>query len=372
VILRGEAGEDFLRGGDQTNLILGGDGDDLLLGGRGRDVLIGGLGGDLLVGFGEQDVLIGVEVGNSDDELLTLWDTWNSSTSFEDREIAVRQIASLIEDDSRNYLFGGLGRDLSLRLLLGEGEAGSADADDGTWADLFAAMQDFAGIYLAGSNPVDLHDVDGNGHVSPSDALKIINQLNVRGSRSLDQGFEQYGDCSSSSGTDPAACAAAWTGGNVFLDVNLDEIISPADVLAVINRLNADAASNRRAEGEWVAPNDPVATAATDDLPESRIGISHDETALYQAIGEWSSGRSYLEPVDNLRADTGLILSGMCAQLATSGPDATVFDDGVGGNVEAEKGRDLFFAALADLHGNEDRMRDKKPGEPFDLIFDLP
>jgi hypothetical protein len=371
VILRGEAGDDFLRGGNQTILILGGDGNDLLMGGRGRDVLIGGSGRDLLLGFGGQDLLIGGATENGDDELIQLWDTWNSPGSFEDREVAVRQIVSLVADPSWNFLFGGADRDLFLNVRAGEGEAGSAEADDGNWADLFTAMQDFAGIYLAGSNPVDLHDVDGSGYVSPLDALKIINQLNARGSHSLDDGFEQYSDCSSSSGTDPEACVAVWTGGNVFLDANLDDEITPADLLEVISRLNADAAVRARGEGESLTSIDLIAAATANDSRESRAGMSHNVTALDLVLDEWNSGRSYPEHVDNLRADDGPILSGRGAQLATSGPDAAVFDDGVRGDMKAEKGRDLFFADLADLHGDEDRVRDKKPDERFDLMTGL-
>lgn len=67
-------------------------------------------------------------------------------------------------------------------------------------------------------NPTNRHDVNGDAEVSPIDALLVINDLNLRGSRSL----------ASTNFVPPP-----------FIDVSGDGSVSPIDVLLVINYLNA-------------------------------------------------------------------------------------------------------------------------------------
>ncbi len=80
-------------------------------------------------------------------------------------------------------------------------------------------------------NPVNRHDVNRDNEVSPIDALLIINELNLRGSRSL-------------------------TGTNFipppFIDVNGDSSVSPIDVLLVINFMNTRASGE--GEGQMSPP----------------------------------------------------------------------------------------------------------------------
>ncbi|MBC8872707.1 MAG: hypothetical protein H8E44_25015 [Planctomycetes bacterium] len=164
VVLKGDAGDDFLRGTNGPNVILGGPGNDTLVGGYGHDVLNGGEGQDLLMGYDGTDVLVG-----------------------------------------------------------------------------------------AGSNHVDMHDVNGDGHVTPLDVLLLLNNLNANGSRRLDE----IPDATSVSNAcnlntvaggwdNPTSCFNSVVGGP-FLDVNLDDMISPLDLLHLINRFNAEKASG---EGE--------------------------------------------------------------------------------------------------------------------------
>ncbi|MEZ6115361.1 MAG: dockerin type I domain-containing protein [Pirellulaceae bacterium] len=70
-------------------------------------------------------------------------------------------------------------------------------------------------------NSMNRLDVNADGHVSPIDALEVINRLNTFGAGSLDtpQEFD----------TPPP-----------YLDVNGDNFLSPIDALDVINFLNAD------------------------------------------------------------------------------------------------------------------------------------
>ncbi len=83
-------------------------------------------------------------------------------------------------------------------------------------------------------NPRDRHDVNQDGVVSPGDALRVINAMNLHGAGRLDAlipGGSQYAPPRS------------------FLDVNGDQFVSPGDVLGVINRLNGARSSG--AEGEF-------------------------------------------------------------------------------------------------------------------------
>ncbi len=71
----------------------------------------------------------------------------------------------------------------------------------------------------AWQNPIDAHDVTNDGMLTPLDVLVLLNDLNASGTREL-----------------PNPPPAEVTH---YLDVNGDQFISPADVIAVINELNA-------------------------------------------------------------------------------------------------------------------------------------
>ncbi|HEX7812606.1 MAG TPA: tandem-95 repeat protein, partial [Burkholderiales bacterium] len=64
--LRGEAGNDDLRGGADADYLVGGDGNDVLRGKAGNDWILGGAGKDTLFGDDGNDVLVG---GEGDDVL---------------------------------------------------------------------------------------------------------------------------------------------------------------------------------------------------------------------------------------------------------------------------------------------------------------
>ena len=74
-------------------------------------------------------------------------------------------------------------------------------------------------------NPNNPLDVDGNGLISPLDALQVINDLNSRGSRPLDPPPLD---------TDPS-------GPPPYIDVDGNNLLTPLDALLVINALNANA-----------------------------------------------------------------------------------------------------------------------------------
>jgi hypothetical protein len=108
-------------------------------------------------------------------------------------------------------------------------------------------------------NATNRHDVNNSGDVSPLDALLIINELNLRGSRVL-------------------------TGTNFvpppFIDVSGDSSVSPLDVLLVINYLNLRSGSG---EGEDAMAPPPAGL----DSGEQNLGSSASST-LPPAAGESS------------------------------------------------------------------------------------
>ncbi len=70
-------------------------------------------------------------------------------------------------------------------------------------------------------NPLIAQDVDYDFNVSPRDVLLIVNELNGKGARELDNGP-----------VDP--------NGKAFIDVNGDGAVSPIDALAIVNYLNGE------------------------------------------------------------------------------------------------------------------------------------
>lgn len=86
-------------------------------------------------------------------------------------------------------------------------------------------------------NPLDVND---DTHVSPSDALTVINTLNAGGSRQV----SQYS----------MATSGQLAGG--YVDVNSDGFVAPIDALLVINALNAGSSQSfvPSGEGESAAP----------------------------------------------------------------------------------------------------------------------
>jgi alkaline phosphatase len=126
VLLDGGLGNDILVGGKlATNVLVGGLGDDRIVGGLRGDVLIGGRGADHLqgglLGSGD-DLLIGGETAYDldRDALLAISTRWSSGGSYLARVDALRNgsnglpalnARTVFDDDTRDQLFGGLGRD---------------------------------------------------------------------------------------------------------------------------------------------------------------------------------------------------------------------------------------------------------------------
>jgi hypothetical protein len=116
---------------------------------------------------------------------------------------------------------------------------------------------------VGGTNPDDARDVNGDGRVTPLDALLLINELNQTGPR-------------------PAAVSASQ---GPYLDVTRDGTLSPNDALLVINFLNLQAAV-AGGEGEASGRATGVVWPATSfvSLPSLPVG-----GAVISQASEWDA-----------------------------------------------------------------------------------
>ena len=100
---------------------------------------------------------------------------------------------------------------------------------------------------LSATNPENPLDVNNDGHTSPVDALWMINELNARGSRPLDEVI--------------VAANYQELAAGAYLDPSGDGFLSPIDSLLVINFLNGQSIA-AAAEGEdGVSEVDPEASS---------------------------------------------------------------------------------------------------------------
>ena len=120
-VLLGGAGNDILVGGPGNNVLVGGDGTDILIGAGGRDLMIGGKGSDLLTGGTGEDILIGgyTTYDSNVASLDAIMAIWTSGGSFSARVASLTGTSGLLkagttvlDDDSKDVMDGGSGRDL--------------------------------------------------------------------------------------------------------------------------------------------------------------------------------------------------------------------------------------------------------------------
>jgi len=147
-------------------------------------------------------------------------------------------------------------------------------------------------------NYSSIHDVNADGHISPKDAIYVINQINQGESEAL-----------------------AWPRPNgkevPYYDVNRDGISSPIDALTVINELNSMSQSDE-GEGEYYLPNSfaqggqVVTSAVIDSDVDASVADSVDAAFLKIGMAEYNTSatvdsveateleRSLNEPSDEL------------------------------------------------------------------------
>jgi Ca2+-binding RTX toxin-like protein len=158
-IVRGDAGNDRMKGGGGSDILIGGDNDDLLVGGGGRDVLIGGIGSDRMVGNADDDILIAgsTDFDSNDAALCSILAEWTSARSYTVRVQNLRDgtgstsrlngsvflTDSTVHDDGVvDMLTGSSGQDWFLSNQGGDNGAAKDKVTD-LHADEFASDLDF-------------------------------------------------------------------------------------------------------------------------------------------------------------------------------------------------------------------------------------
>ncbi len=139
-------------------------------------------------------------------------------------------------------------------------------------------------------NPVEPRDVNGDGQITPVDALILINQLNSFGPGPLGGNSARGG-----SGEGP-----------MWVDVNGDGIISPLDVLIIINWLNRRrlvAVSETQVEGEappTLTAQDPFKSPSQAGPQNPLVGpvyaADSSSDTLAEASTAWDEGTIYACP----------------------------------------------------------------------------
>lgn len=125
------------------------------------------------------------------------------------------------------------------------------------------------------TNPDNNMDVNGDGVVSPLDVLLVINDMNSYGSRPLTAG---EGEASNA--------------GHIFLDVNADLHVSPIDALLIITHLNESGG-----EGESAAVDAPVALLDETDPLDGVIETFAADSGESVASASASAIDVYVMPV---------------------------------------------------------------------------
>ena len=275
-ILVGNGGDDVLEGGSQQSRIFGGIGDDLVLGGNSRDFLYGGDGNDEIRGRDGNDFADGGEGddrmfgGIGDDRLLGgAGDDLIEGEVGDDRLFGQTGNDRLFGGAGNDFVKGGFGNDLLL------GEAGN-DRLSGEWGDDRLEGGSGADTLLGGPgtdeliddstsggepelivlDPLLSRDVNGDGRISPLDALLIINQLarGTSGGIAVESELQQR------------------------YDSNGDDQISPRDALLVINYLAAERRyPSEESLGETLSHTaDEIAGSVADAASQQAQGLATD------------------------------------------------------------------------------------------------
>ncbi|MCU0963289.1 MAG: dockerin type I domain-containing protein, partial [Pirellulaceae bacterium] len=227
--------------------LIGGDATDLIFAGRGEDVLIGRGGNDFLYADTDFDGVGGGVLYLTEATDETLGDVLEGGAGTN----SAAQVGALDRVGGINgtLLDGGACKDVITWLKaqivsLGGGPAASAAAvnllvSQGL-AALGVSLRDPIGPAVIVPLSISLlrqrMDVNGDGELSPRDALLVINLLNTVGPGSTSEVQQRLRDASGGEGEG---------GGDDYFDVNADGYLSARDALLIINELNRP-----EAEGE--------------------------------------------------------------------------------------------------------------------------
>jgi len=146
-------------------------------------------------------------------------------------------------------------------------------------------------------NPNHATDVDASGLVTPLDALLVINKVNADGSGSLDVTLGETNQSATGEGEADARISAP------FYDVNGDYVISPLDVLLVVNELNGADSTDGTAKAEGEAVGFAWAKVPPRRFSDGRPSVAevsrsgdHDTTGFFRAGSGALLGAGLLTP----------------------------------------------------------------------------
>ena len=148
-------------------------------------------------------------------------------------------------------------------------------------------------VVLLAHNAVMPQDVNADGLVSPLDALLVINSL-------LDAGSAGSGTSGISPQAATPSTSSASNATQYFLDVNGDGTVSPIDALLVINSLldpapqPAAATSSADDSSGSVAPQ--AATSSTADFPAVMAAVAVDQAMHQMSDSVDSDGATSIDP----------------------------------------------------------------------------
>ncbi len=147
----------------------------------------------------------------------------------------------------------------------------------------------FSPVIYLWQNSLEPLDTNGDGLITPNDALQVINEINSRGARSLlDSNIPHQ----------------------PYVDVNGDNLVTPNDILRIINYLNSNTFSGVGGEGESSVVDRSVdqmyselnlssAQTITSPLPPIDLPFSAPASPLKQATDQSNLGAP---PIDMLLA----------------------------------------------------------------------
>ncbi|MGB7345287.1 MAG: Calx-beta domain-containing protein [Pirellulaceae bacterium] len=165
---------------------------------------------------------------------------------------------------------------------------------------------------LMSTNILRASDTNGDGDVTPGDALNVLNGL-------ASQAAEVRGEL-------PALTASQF-----FIDVNRDGELTPADALFVLNELAAERENNlaNQASGEF---------AASDFMPAPQAG-QVDEVVLEESLLASESSSTSMGPFDSFSPE-----SDEAIEIATI--DRVFQDDGFGESDLSDQDLDVLMGTL--------------------------
>jgi hypothetical protein len=167
-------------------------------------------------------------------------------------------------------------------------------------------------------------DANGDGVVSPIDALQIINDLNTYGSRAVTPHAE-----------------GEITTPNSRFDVNRDDFITPMDALAVITYLNNHSAVAMQGGGEGEAPADVIALLAADRYqvhsPVNSLTSNENSAAVVDTASQAATIVDQPRQLETARLDLGRWMTGRAdADEAASQEDLESLIDSLADDVSEQ------------------------------------